>query len=86
MFLNTLVCWKPLREGPSETHICVTIKGNPGMIGCVGDYRGNTIAIFVDIIGKGTINKLEMKALIKPYLKLRIMNFEMEGALKLLSI
>ena len=79
MFLDSLVYWKPPREGPSETDICVTLKGNPINTGCVGDYRGNTIAIFVEIIGKGTINKEEMKARIKPYLKLRIMNIEVEG-------
>ena len=62
MFLDSLVYWKPPKEGPSETDICVTLKGNPEKTGCVGDYRGNTIAIFVDIIGKGTINKAEIKA------------------------
>ena len=62
MFLDPFEYWKPPREGPSETSICVTLKGNPGKTVCVGDYRGNIIAIFVDIIGKGTINKEEMKA------------------------
>ena len=79
MFLDSLVYWKPPREGPSLTEICVTLKGNPGKTRCVGDYIGNKIAIFVDIIGKGTINKEEMKAWIKPYLKIRIMNIEVEG-------
>ena len=62
MFLDSLVYWKPPREGPSETDICVTLKGNPRKTRCVGNNRGNTIVIFVDIIGKGTINTTEMKS------------------------